>query len=694
MKRFNRHRTGIGTMLLLAAALILFSINVAHADQTKNDQAKTTQAKSDLIAPAQRAYLDGDYLTARRLFGEAKTADPRNLQALYGYARSAHALHVYSEAIPAYEKAVELSPQDSQMWADYLNALAWGGIFKSNSRMLSQARDKGLAALARWPDCASIYKSVEDAVEKLNEVEPYMRSLEAMQERFPNSPVLALQIRALKLRLAQGKKNQQGIDRIKDALRADLKAIAPEAIAKGDLPPAQLYQIANSYRLLGESEKYEAAFEALQKTVEGRRLASSIFLPYWPVMMSLANADLKKENLKERWQKIRSYLERNPATWEVDNQHFLRRMLSMEFDTLAEAARQRYAATSDKASDAVANLPEVNLDALIALGERVAGIDTTGGAAWLVKTAQLLLDLNLKLEDARRISVAGIKALEARQPGLIYPGDPEPETEAAFLNYIARLKIVQGEALEKTGQLALAEKPLREAVKDFPSARSYSTLGRFLLARGRHEEAYDHLVSALAQDFPSKGSLLEQQTRAAVAQAVAVLKKSEAALAEDVTARKQQFALEAERKLVGERLNQPAPAFELADTAGKTWRLSELKGKIVVVNFWSMYCGWCIAEFPHYQQLVNGYKSENDVVFLAISTDADPAAVKMWLKEKGYDFTVLHDKESSIAYQVNGTPTALVIGPDGKQAYRAVGFVGPEKWAKEMRLRIEALRAK
>jgi tetratricopeptide (TPR) repeat protein len=654
-------------------------------------QPKTAPGQGGLIERARQAYLSGHYLMARDLFGEARAAEPRNPQAHYGYARAAHAVHQYGEAIPAYEKAVELSPQDEQVWTDYLNALAWGGIFKSNSKMLMQARDKGLAALAWWPDCASIYKSVEDAVEKLNEGEIYMRSLEAMQERFPHSPVLAIQIKALKYRLAQGKKNQQGMDRIKDALRADLKAIAPDSITSGSLTPAQLYRIANAYRLLGEQEKYEAAFAALQKTPAGRRLASSIFLPYWPGMMSLANADLKKENLKERWQKIRSYLEQNPPTWEVDHQHFVRRMLGMEFDTLAEASRQRY--SGDQASGAIANLPEVNLDALIALGERVARMDTTGGAAWLVKTAQLLLDLNLKLEAALRISAAGIKALETRQPGLLYPGDTEPETEASRLGYIARLKIVQGEAREKTGQIALAEKPLREAVKDSPSARSYSTLGRFLLARGKNEEAYDHLVSALAKD-PSKGSLLEQQTRAAASQALAALKKSETSLAEDVTARKQELALASDRKLIGERLNQPALAFELMDTAGKTWRLGELKGKIVVVNYWSMYCGWCVAEFPHYQQLVNGYQQDKDVVFLAVSIDSDPSAVKLWLKEKGYEFTVLHDKESSIAYQVNGTPTALVIGPDGKLVYRAVGFTGPEKWIREMRLRIEALRAK
>ncbi len=417
-------------------------------------------------------------------------------------------------------------------------------------------------------------------------------------------------------------------------------------------------------------------------------MARSIDIFEWPGAMPLfLNRDLKKENLKERIEHIRTLSARMAPTWE--SSHNNTSLLAMEFDTMAEAARQRAEAGSKPSP----TLPEIALSSLVAMGERLAEVDTWGGADWFVKMSQLLLDLNLRLEDAVRISETGRKALEARQPGLVYPAGTEREIENSYLQYIARLKVTQGEALERTGQFAQAEKLLREAVKEYPSTRSYLALGRFLSARGKEEEAYDNFVSAMAKG-PQKGSQLEKQITEAATRAAGALEKTEALFAVDATKRKEHFAIEEERNLVKNRLNETAPDFELKDTMGKTWRLASLKGKVVLLNYWATWCGPCVAEFPHYQKLVNEYADKPDVVFLAISTDADPEAVKPWLKEKGYGLTVLYDKGASIDYKVLGIPTTYLIGPDGNIAYRTVGFSGAEKYMKEMRLRIEALRAK
>jgi thiol-disulfide isomerase/thioredoxin/Tfp pilus assembly protein PilF len=662
----------------------LLSTAAIHANQTKaGDRA------GDLVEQGKQAYLQGHFIKSKDLFLQATTISPQNAEALYGYARSAHELHLYGEAIAAYEKALKLSPDNITVLEDYISALAWGGTLKDDRRMLEKARDKGLTTLASRPDRVGFYRSVSTTAEKLNEVPGFLRSLESLAERLPQSPVLAIQIQELRLRLAQGKKNQQETDRIKNAIRSDLASVNLDSISKGGLTAPQLYKIATGYRLIGEQEKYAAAFDALVRAPQGMLLARHIPLPYWPGMMALfTNRDLKKEDLKERLGKIRKTKDCLAPTWQLG--HAGNILLEMEFDTLAEMARQRYSAPDAKPA---ADAPEVNLDSLIALGERMANLNTWGGANWYVKTAQLLLDLDVRMEDAIRISAWGIKALEARQPGLIYPGSGEQETENSYLQLIARLKVAQAEAMEKTGQAAQAEKLLREAVKDSPSARTYSAMGRLLLAKGETEDAYDNLVSALAKG-PQKGSPLEKQTRDATAKAAEVMKRSEATVAEDIKNRQQKFALEEERMLVGSRLNEPAATFELKDMTGKTWRLKDLRGKVVVLNYWATWCGPCVAELPHYQKLVKGYANSNDVVFLAISIDDDAEAVRSWLEKNKYDVTVLHDKGSSIDYKVNGVPTSLVIGPDGNIAYRTTGFPGEEKYLKEMRLRIEALRVK
>ena len=150
---------------------------------------------------------------------------------------------------------------------------------------------------------------------------------------------------------------------------------------------------------------------------------------------------------------------------------------------------------------------------------------------------------------------------------------------------------------------------------------------------------------------------------------------------------------ERDLEIVADPLDSPAPDFELGDTAGGTWRLSELAGKVVVLNYWATWCGPCIAEMPYYQGLVDEYSGAADVVFLAISTDSDPAVVAPFIDENGYTFHVLFDQGSATDFRISGVPASFLIGKDGLIKYRTSGFPGPQPYLREMRLRIDALRA-
>ncbi len=132
--------------------------------------------------------------------------------------------------------------------------------------------------------------------------------------------------------------------------------------------------------------------------------------------------------------------------------------------------------------------------------------------------------------------------------------------------------------------------------------------------------------------------------------------------------------------------------FELNDLAGQSWRLSEVHGDIVIINYGSMYCGFCIEQYPHYQQLVNEYSEDEDVTFLAINMDDNHQSVRRWYDDGDYSFTVLLDEGTGIENSIYGTPTILIIDRLGRLQYRAVGFGDAEHFLEEMRLRIEALR--
>jgi peroxiredoxin len=111
-------------------------------------------------------------------------------------------------------------------------------------------------------------------------------------------------------------------------------------------------------------------------------------------------------------------------------------------------------------------------------------------------------------------------------------------------------------------------------------------------------------------------------------------------------------------------LNQPAPEFELTDIYGQHHRLSELKGKVVVLNFWFTSCAPCREEMPK----LNDIKSKADpekVIFLALALD-NAAAVREFLHGQEFTYELLPNaKEVHAAYKVASCPTSMVIDKKG-----------------------------
>lgn len=112
--------------------------------------------------------------------------------------------------------------------------------------------------------------------------------------------------------------------------------------------------------------------------------------------------------------------------------------------------------------------------------------------------------------------------------------------------------------------------------------------------------------------------------------------------------------------------------FALKNLEGKEVKLSDYKGKIVVLDFWATWCGPCKASFPKMQELVNKYK-DKEVTFLFINTwenkkdDEVLKNVTDYLTEKKYTFNVVFDSKSEVVtkYKIQGIPTSILIGKNG-----------------------------
>jgi len=124
------------------------------------------------------------------------------------------------------------------------------------------------------------------------------------------------------------------------------------------------------------------------------------------------------------------------------------------------------------------------------------------------------------------------------------------------------------------------------------------------------------------------------------------------------------------------RVGEEAPPFSVNDIRGNAYTLSELQGKIVVINFWFVECKPCVMEIPELNRLVEKYVGKN-VVFLGFATN-DQAKLQQFLKENTFKYNlVANSKDIAEQYSVQYYPTHLVIDQHAQIAYHSTGL-GPD----------------
>ena len=111
--------------------------------------------------------------------------------------------------------------------------------------------------------------------------------------------------------------------------------------------------------------------------------------------------------------------------------------------------------------------------------------------------------------------------------------------------------------------------------------------------------------------------------------------------------------------------------FTLRDLKGKKWTLSQLRGKIVVVNFWATWCPPCRVELPSLDAIADRFSSQ--LVVLAL-TDEDSMKVNGLFQGRNLHFTVLLDDGHKVGKQfhVNGIPKTFVFNPEGKLVTQSI----------------------
>lgn len=117
-----------------------------------------------------------------------------------------------------------------------------------------------------------------------------------------------------------------------------------------------------------------------------------------------------------------------------------------------------------------------------------------------------------------------------------------------------------------------------------------------------------------------------------------------------------------------------APEFSLVDTAGNTVTFSQMKGKVVVVNFFTIWCQPCRHEMPDLNAIYNENKDKG-LAMIGICLNADPNQLKVLVKQLKLDYPVLigTDKVNKDYGEIVGVPTTFIIDKQGKVAEKIVG---------------------
>jgi thiol-disulfide isomerase/thioredoxin len=248
------------------------------------------------------------------------------------------------------------------------------------------------------------------------------------------------------------------------------------------------------------------------------------------------------------------------------------------------------------------------------------------------------------------------------------PADPE----ADGLRHA--LSLMDATILSAAGKRDEAVATIRKVVAADPDNQpALVALAEELKRAGRADEAIDAYVGAEAafDGEPVDGAALRELYRAKHGS----LDGLDAKLAAARAASLKRLALDARR------VDTPAPDWELAALDGTKVKLSDLKGKVVVIDFWATWCPPCREELPHIQALDGEYAGKSVRVVAVNNEGAADAAtwdkiVRSFVATNKYTFTVVNDLDAKVneAYGVDALPSVFVIDKTGRIRYYNRGF--------------------
>ena len=620
--------------------------------------------------------------SAMHRFDSARTAMPGDAEAHQQYALLAFYFDQQAKAAEAWERVLELEPGNAEAWDGYFNALLWAGTYETDRRYGEKLMQMLPEALQHASGRPELYSNAQTAASDLGQLEVYNAVLMERRGAEADNPVFQHHLGQAQVALAdlqEGDRSQM----LRDSLTAVLDELAARHRDDAEVAAPILYRLASGLRPLQRDEEKDYWMSRLLAAPDRGILADDV--RYW--------------DLAVKWQRLLygpSASESMDEVFEVIDKG----LQSPRLGSRAAWVSRRLSTVTDMADRSVADDPaEGDQPVSMAAEPRSPGLATEHADALFEATMDLitwqnapptsalsrLLHYGIRpqrvLEEARSFE----EAMRADRPGYIYAGSFGDARERSRQSLINSARVLQARALAQLGETEAAGELFEELATESPGSGTLAQFGRHLMRTGQPERAIDMLVEALAHG----GGWRQTAEEAAAAAGLPV-----EALDERLAVRQPIVQAELEARTLGDRLEREPPDLALPDQHGVEWALRDLTGKVVVLKFWATWCGPCLAEFPHFMQLLEKYENDDEVVFLTVATAGSSRdGVAQLLSENGYTFPVLLDDEGkAVDFEILGYPTTFFLDPDGLIQYRRAGFE-EDGYEHQTAIRIDALRA-
>ncbi len=259
---------------------------------------------------------------------------------------------------------------------------------------------------------------------------------------------------------------------------------------------------------------------------------------------------------------------------------------------------------------------------------------------------------------------------------------------------LARALVYQSRAQSILENKKEAERLAGQAFQIYPCEETARVWSEALEANGRLGEAIESLADAFA--VPDARALASDRSadRRKLGELYRKRHHSEKGLGDLILAaydRTSAMLQEREKRLAALDPNLTATdplQFRLTGLDGKTLTLADLKGSVVILDFWATWCQPCRIQHPLYEKVKERFKDRRDVVFLSIDTDEDHSRVAPFLDQQKWSKTVYFEDGLQRLLQVTSIPTTVLFDKQGRVASRMNGFL-PGNFVEQLSERIQ-----